>query len=77
MGTPLGTALEKVGISLGQLLNNLGLARDATLKLAGLLVFAATPSGIAPHSLSRRSPLSATILLETSTGTARISKDAC
>ena len=42
-GESLDAALEKVGISLRQLLNNLGLARDETLKLAGLLVFGKHP----------------------------------
>jgi len=38
-GESLDKGLEKEGISLGQLLNNLGLAQDVTLKLAGLLIF--------------------------------------
>jgi len=42
-GEPLDRALEKSGISFGRLLNNLGLARDATLNLAGLLVFGKHP----------------------------------
>jgi ATP-dependent DNA helicase RecG len=43
LGESLDAALEKDGISLGQLLNNLGLARDATLKLAGVLIFGRHP----------------------------------
>jgi ATP-dependent DNA helicase RecG len=44
----LDTALERAGISLGRLLNNLGLARDATLKLAGLMVFGTHPQRYRP-----------------------------
>ena len=40
---PLDQALEKDGISLGQLLNNLGLAKGAKLNLAGLMVFGRNP----------------------------------
>ena len=47
-GESLDTALEKAGISLGQLLNNLGLARAATLKFAGLLVFGRYPQRYRP-----------------------------
>jgi ATP-dependent DNA helicase RecG len=47
-GESLDTALEKDGISLGQLLNNLGLARDATLKLAGALIFGRHPQRFRP-----------------------------
>ena len=47
-GESLDTALEKDGISLGQLLNNLGLARDATLKLAGVLIFGRHPQRFRP-----------------------------
>jgi ATP-dependent DNA helicase RecG len=42
-GEPLDISLDRVGISMGQLLNNLGLARDATLNLAGLLIFGRHP----------------------------------
>lgn len=35
--------LDETGIPLGQLLNNLGLARDAQLNLAGLLLFGRNP----------------------------------
>ena len=47
-GESLDTALEKDGISMGQLLNNLGLARDATLKLAGALIFGRHPQRFRP-----------------------------
>jgi len=47
-GESLNTALEKAGISLGRLLNNLGLARDETLKLAGLLIFGSHPQRYRP-----------------------------
>jgi len=50
-GESLDTGLEKDGISLGQLLNNLGLARDATLKLAGLLIFGKHPQRFRPAFL--------------------------
>jgi ATP-dependent DNA helicase RecG len=42
-GEALDRALDKAGIPLGQLLNNLGLARQATLNLAGLMLFARHP----------------------------------
>jgi ATP-dependent DNA helicase RecG len=42
-GEPLDNMLDKAGISLGQLLNNLGLAREATLNLAGVMLFAHNP----------------------------------
>lgn len=42
-GEPLGDMLDKSGISLGQLLNNLGLAREAALNLAGLMLFGHHP----------------------------------
>jgi len=42
-GEPLDDALDKAGISLGQLLNNLGLAREATLNLAGVMLFGRNP----------------------------------
>jgi ATP-dependent DNA helicase RecG len=42
-GEPLGKALDKDGLSLGRLLNNLGLAREASLNLAGLMIFGRHP----------------------------------
>jgi ATP-dependent DNA helicase RecG len=42
-GEPLDNMLDKAGISLGQLLNNLGLAREATLNLAGVMLFGRHP----------------------------------
>lgn len=42
-GEPLDDAMEKAGISLAQLLNNLGLARETTLNLAGLMIFGRQP----------------------------------
>ncbi len=42
-GESLDNILEKNGISLGQLLNNLGLAREATLNLAGVMLFGRNP----------------------------------
>ena len=42
-GEPLDRALERDGLSLGRLLNNLGLAREATLNLAGLMIFGRQP----------------------------------
>ena len=42
-GEPLDNMLDKAGISLGQLLNNLGLAREATLNLAGVMLFGRNP----------------------------------
>ncbi len=38
-----GQDFDNAGISLGQLLNNLGLARDTRLNLAGLLLFGSNP----------------------------------
>ena len=43
MKNPSNQALEKARILLGQLLNNLGLARQAALNLAGLMLFARHP----------------------------------
>jgi predicted HTH transcriptional regulator len=40
---PLENELEKAGISLGQLLNNLGLSREAALNLAGVMLFGRNP----------------------------------
>lgn len=40
--------LDKTGISLGQLLSNLGLARDSTLNLAGLMLFGRNPQRYRP-----------------------------
>ena len=42
-GEPLDNMLDKAGITLGQLLNNLGLAREATLNLAGVMLFGRNP----------------------------------
>jgi len=42
-GEPLDKALDKAGISFGQLLNNVRLAREATLSLAGLMIFGRHP----------------------------------
>lgn len=42
-GEALDAALERDRISVGQLLNNLGLAKHAALKLAGLLLFGRNP----------------------------------
>jgi len=42
-GEALDLALDRAGIPLGQLLNNLGLAREATLNLAGLMIFGRHP----------------------------------
>jgi len=42
-GEPLDNMLDKAGISLGQLMNNLGLAREATLNLAGVMLFGHNP----------------------------------
>ncbi len=48
---PLEKALEKDGISLIQLLNNLGLARENMLNLAGLMVFGRHPQRHRPAFL--------------------------
>ena len=42
-GEPLDKALDRDGLSLGRLLNNLRLAREATLNLAGLMIFGREP----------------------------------
>lgn len=42
-GEKIETVLERDGISIGRLLNNLGLAREANLNLAGLMVFGRNP----------------------------------
>jgi predicted HTH transcriptional regulator len=42
-GEPLDKALDRDGLSLGRLLNNLGLAQEATLNLAGLMIFGRQP----------------------------------
>jgi ATP-dependent DNA helicase RecG len=47
-GEPLDNMLDKARISLGQLLSNLGLARDATLNLAGLMLFGRHPQKYRP-----------------------------
>jgi len=50
-GEPLDNALDKAGLSLGRLLNNLGLAREATLNLAGLMIFGRHPQRHRPAFL--------------------------
>jgi len=50
-GEPLEDMLDKAGISLGQLLNNLGLAREVTLNLAGLMIFGHHPQRYRPAFL--------------------------
>ncbi len=47
-GEPLDRVLEKDGLSLGRLLGNLGLAREATLNLAGLMMFGRHPQRYRP-----------------------------
>jgi ATP-dependent DNA helicase RecG len=47
-GEPLDNMLDKARMSLGQLLSNLGLARDATLNLAGLMLFGRNPQRYRP-----------------------------
>ena len=42
-GEPLDKALDRDGLSVGRLLNNLRLAREATLNLAGLMIFGREP----------------------------------
>jgi ATP-dependent DNA helicase RecG len=42
-GEPLDKALDRDGLSLGRLLNNLWLAREVTLNLAGLMIFGRHP----------------------------------
>ena len=42
-GEPLDMALDRDGLSLGRLLNNLGLAKNTTLNLAGLMIFGRHP----------------------------------
>ncbi len=42
-GENLDKTLEKAGISLGRLLNNLGLVRESSLNLAGLMIFGRHP----------------------------------
>ena len=42
-GEPIDKGLDRMGVSLVRLLNNLGLAREATLNLAGLMVFGRRP----------------------------------
>ena len=50
-GEPLANMFDKAGISLSQLLNNLGLAREATLNLAGLMIFGRHPQRHRPAFL--------------------------
>jgi len=47
-GEPLDKALDRDGLSLGRLLNNLGLAREASLNLAGLMIFGRHPQRYRP-----------------------------
>jgi len=47
-GQSLDEALEKDGISIGQMLNNLGLACEERLNLAGLLMFGRNPQRFRP-----------------------------
>ena len=47
-GEPLQVALDRDGISLGQLLTNLGLVSDSNLNLAGLLLFVRNPQRYRP-----------------------------
>jgi ATP-dependent DNA helicase RecG len=47
-GESIDDALHKAGISVSRLLNNLGLARDSTLNLAGLLMFGKNPQSRRP-----------------------------
>lgn len=42
-GEPLGKALDRDGLSLARLLDNIGLVREATLNLAGLMIFGRHP----------------------------------
>jgi ATP-dependent DNA helicase RecG len=42
-GEPLNDALDKAGISLSRMLNNLGLGRETKLTLAGLMIFGRQP----------------------------------
>ncbi len=48
---PLDNMLKRAGMSLSQLLNNLGLARNATLNLAGLMLFGRNPQKHRPAFL--------------------------
>ncbi len=50
-GESLDKALDKAGIPLGQLLNNLGLARETSLNLAGLMLFGRHPQRHRPAFL--------------------------
>lgn len=52
-GEPLDNMLDKAGISLGQLLNNLGLACEATLNLAGVMLFGRNPQRHRPAFVIR------------------------
>lgn len=47
-GDPLGKVLDRDRLSLGRLLNNLGLAKDTTLNLAGLMIFGRKPQRYRP-----------------------------
>ena len=48
-GQGLDEALEKEGITIGRLLNNLGLVREERLNLAGLLMFGRKPQRFRPE----------------------------
>ena len=47
-GEPLDMALDRDGLSLGCLLNNLGLAKNGSLNLAGLMIFGRHPQRYRP-----------------------------
>jgi ATP-dependent DNA helicase RecG len=47
-GEPLEMAIERDGLSLGRLLNNLGLAKNGALNLAGLMIFGRYPQRYRP-----------------------------
>lgn len=47
-GAKIETVLERDGITISRLLNNLGLAREANLNLAGLMVFGRNPQRYRP-----------------------------
>jgi ATP-dependent DNA helicase RecG len=48
-GDPLNEVLQKAGITLGQLLNNLRLARGSALNLAGIMLFGRNPQKFRPQ----------------------------
>jgi ATP-dependent DNA helicase RecG len=47
-GDPLDKTLDRDGLSLGHLMNNLGLARETKLNLAGLMIFGRNPQRYRP-----------------------------